>query len=392
MTLSAELSDSVSHIKLDSRDIYLVGTAHVSAESVEDVSSTVGLVKPDSICVELCQGRYKTLTDRQSWKKMDVFTIVKQKKSLFLLVQLVMSAFYRKLGEKLGVKPGAEMLEGIRLTEETGAKLILADRDIQITLKRVWGYLGFWTKLKLLSHLLAGLFSNEEIDAEMIDKMKKTDQLEAIMQEFAEKFPEVKKRLIDERDIYLAEKIRQASGNTVAVVGAGHVDGIKGHIQTATDLTELEQLPPASIWPKFIKWIIPLAIVGLLVIGFLRGGLQNSVESIYIWVLVNGVLSSLGAIIALAHPLTVVAAFLAAPLTSLNPFMAAGWVAGLVQAIVAKPTVADFENLAEATSSVKGFWKNPVTRILLVVVLANLGSGIATFISGGWIAARSLGN
>ena len=385
-----QLPESVTNIKLENKDIYLVGTAHVSKQSVEDVREAVEKIKPGTICVELCESRYKSIIQRDSWKKLDIFKVIKEKKALFLLTQLIMTSFYRKLGQQLGIEPGAEMVEGIKQSEKTGATLILADREIEITLKRVWGYLNFWNKLKMMSQILAGLLFSEKIDEDLIEQMKKQDQLETIMETFTKAFPEIKKRLIDERDIYLSEKIKNAPGKVVmVVVGAGHVPGIQKQIHKENSLETITEVPPKSIVPEIIKWAIPVAIVTLLVIGFLKGGTQHSIQSIYIWVLVNGILSALGAALAFAHPLTILSAFIGAPLTSLNPMVAAGWVAGLVQVWVKKPTVSDFEDLPNAISSVKGFWKNPVSRILLVVVFANLGSSFGTFISGSWIAARA---
>ena len=384
------LGESVSHVRLDDKNIYLVGTAHVSKESVEDVKATIEAVNPDTICVELCPARHKAMTQPDSWEKMDIFKIIKEKKSVLLLAQLIMSSFYRRLGEQLGVQPGAEMLEGVRQAEERGAELVLADRDIQITLKRVWGYLGFWNKMKLLTHILLSVFSAEKIDEELIEEIKKQDQLENVMSAFTKSFPEIKKRLIDERDIYLSQKTRNAGGkNIVVVVGAGHVPGITEHIQKDYPLEPLIEIPPKSIVPSIFKWAIPLLIIGILIAGFFRGSTEHFLQSIYIWVFVNGVLSALGAATAFGHPVTILASFIAAPLTSLNPAVAAGWVAGLVQACVKKPTVADFQNLPNAVSTVKGFWSNPVTRILLVVVLANLGSALGTYISLWWIGTRT---
>lgn len=383
------LPASVHHITIEGKNIYLVGTAHVSKKSVEDVSNTIETVNPDAICVELCAARHKAIVQRDNWKQMNIFKIIKEKKAVFLLAQLIMSSFYRRIGEQLGVQPGAEMVEGIKQAEKTGAELVLADRDIEITLKRVWRNLNFFNKLKMASHILATLFVGEKIDESLIEKIKEQDQLETIMETFSESFPEVKKRLIDERDIYLAQKIRSAPGTTiVAVVGAGHVPGIQQHIHKNEPIAPLMEVPPKSIIPAILKWAIPALIMTLLIAGFFKGGRQHSVESIYIWILVNGVLSAVGAAIALAHPLTILATFVAAPITSLNPTIAAGWVSGLVQVWVKKPTVSDLEDLPNAISSVKGFWVNPVSKILLVVVLANLGSSLGTFISGSWIAAR----
>jgi pheromone shutdown-related protein TraB len=385
------LPDRVSAITVDNRQIYLVGTAHVSQESVDDVRRTVEQVDPDTICIELCASRHKAMTQKDTWKKMDIVKVIKKKKAVLLLAQLIMSSFYRRLGEQLGVQPGAEMLEGIECAKQRNARLILADRDIEITLKRVWGYLGFWNKMKLLSSLMLSIFSKEEIDSDTIETLKQQDQLESIMAEFAEQFPEIKLRLIDERDIYLAQKIRAAEGQRiVAVVGAGHCQGIKQHIQQDESLEELVTIPKKSIIPKLIGWSIPLLLLALWGYGFYTKGAKFSIETIWIWFLVNGTLSALGAAIALAHPLTILSAFLGAPITSLNPLIAAGWVAGLVQAIVKRPTVDDMEDLPNAIYSAKGFWTNPVTRILLVVIFANLGSVLGTWISGFWIAARSV--
>jgi len=384
------LPKSVEQITLAEKEIYVVGTAHVSAESVEDVKVTVDAVGPDSICVELCAARHKALVQKDNWKKMDIFKVIKEKRALFLLAQLILNSFYTRLGKQLKVQPGAEMIEGMKLAEKTGAELVLADRNIEITLKRVWGYLNLWNKLVMTSQLMASFFVGGSIDSELVEEMKSKDQLENIMEAFTESFPEVKKRLIDERDIYLSQKIRTAPGKKiVAVVGAGHVKGIKEHIKHVISLEPIMEIPPKSIIPQILKWAIPLLIVVLLVVGFFKGGAEHSVESIYIWILVNGLLSAAGTAIAFGHPLTILSAFVGAPITSLNPMIAAGWVAGLVQAWIKKPTVHDLEDLPNAISSVKGFWLNPVSRILLVVVLANLGSTFGTIISGIWIAERT---
>ena len=384
------LPDSVTRIQLDAKTIYLVGTAHVSHQSVADVRTVIEALQPDSVCVELCPSRYKAIVQPENWKQMDVFKIVKEHKALFVLVQLIMSSFYKKIGKKLGIMPGAEMVESIQQARRHGAELVLADRDVNITLKRVWGYLSFWQKLKLLFQLIWSSFDTDELDEQTIEELKAKDQLEVIMKEMAKSFPGVKQRLIDERDLYLASKIQQAPGPiVVAVVGAGHVNGIREHIRESIDVAPLLRLPPKSLLPTILKWTIPIVIALLLIYGFVQGGARHSFESITIWILVNGLFSALGVALALAHPLTILSAFVAAPLTSLNPTIAAGWVSGLVQAWVKKPKVADLENLPQALGSLRLFWLNPVCRILLVVLLANLGSSLGTFVAGSWIAARS---
>ncbi|MBN2809847.1 MAG: TraB/GumN family protein [Deltaproteobacteria bacterium] len=394
MTLSTlpqnpSLPESVRYISIPGKDIYLVGTAHVSAKSVTEVRKTIQTLRPDTVAVELCPPRYEAMMRPEHWQQMDIVKVIKEKKALFLLAQLILSAFYRRLGQQLGVQPGAEMMAGISEAEAIGAELVLADRPIDITLKRVWGYLGWWQKMKMIFHLLSGVLLSEEIDQEMVEEMLNQDQLEGLLTEFTAGFPEVKRRLIDERDIFLAQKLRQAPGRSiVGVVGAGHLEGISREIKIETPLAPILELPPRSPWMNIFKWAIPGLIVAMIIVGFFQGGGQHSLESIYIWLLVNGILAALGAAAACGHPLTILAAFIAAPLTSLNPLVAAGFVSGLVQAWVKKPTVADLEALPTAITSVKGFWHNPVSRILLVVALSNLGSAIGTFVSGSWIAAR----
>lgn len=376
-------------VALEGKTVYVVGTAHVSAQSVADVRAAVAAVRPDAVAIELCEPRYQGLVKKEAWRHTNLFQVVRQGKAMFLLAQLVLQSFYRRLGKQLEVEPGAEMLAAAACAEETGARLALIDRRIDITLKRVWRNLGFWRRLKLFGVLAGGLFSAEEIGPEEIEALKHRDQLEALLGEMGQAFPEIKRRLIDERDVYLAQKLRQVPGERiVAVVGAGHVPGLLAAIRTETPLEELERLPPRTRWSKVWPWLVPAGVVALIGWGFYRGGAERGVDSIAIWIGVNGALAALGAGLARAHPLTVLAAFIAAPVTSLNPTIAAGWVAGLVEAWLRPPAVADFEALPAALESLRGFWRSPVIRILLVVALANVGSSLGTFVAIPWIAAR----
>ena len=390
---SVRLPESVTEVELDGRRLYLVGTAHVSKQSIEDVRITIEMVRPDTVCVELDESRYRNLIDKNRWKKTNITRVIREGKAMLLLSSLIMTSFQRRIGKQLGVEPGAELLEGVRVAKETGARLVLADRDIQITLKRTWRNLGFFNRVKMATQLATSLFVAEEIDEKMIEELKQGEKLADALDMLAREFPLVKGPLIDERDDYLAEKVRSAPGESVvAVVGAGHVPGMVSRLEEGPiDVKPLDQVPGQALTGRVLKWAIPGVIIALLVYGFLTGEREQTLESAAIWFLINGSLSALGAAIALGHPITVLTAFVAAPLTSLNPMLAAGWVSGLVQAVVKKPTVEDLEQLPEAINTASGFWSNSVCRILLVVVFSNLGSVAGTFIAGSWIAVRDSG-
>ena len=383
------LPSSVATVALEGKTVYIVGTAHVSAKSVQEVRDVVDAVRPDTIAIELCEPRYQGMVKKEAWRHTNIFQVIRQGKTMFLLAQLVMQSFYRRLGKHLEVEPGAEMLAGAACAEATGARLELIDRRIDITLKRVWRHLGFWHRVKLFGVMIEAMFGTEEIGEKDIEALKKQDQLESLMGEMGQAFPEIKRRLIDERDIYLAQKLRAAPGERiVAVVGAGHVPGMLKAIREPMELAELESLPPPSRWSKIWPWLIPAVVMVLIGWGFIQGGAERGIDSLVIWAGVTGTMAALGALLALPHPLTVLSAFLAAPLTTLHPALAAGWVAGLVEAWIHPPSVADFESLPSALETLRGFLRHPVVRILLVVVTTNLGASVGTFVAIPWIASR----
>lgn len=385
-----DLPASVQRLEIDEREVFLVGTAHVSPQSVRDTKEAIETLEPDTVCVELCEARYQNLENQDSWRKLDIFQVLREGKAALLLSSFLMHSFQRRIAQRFGIEPGAEMREAIARARERGARLELIDRDIQISLKRTWSSLGFWQRTKVMTQLVGSAFVGDDLKEEDIEKLKDTGNLTDLMSALAEALPSVKDTLIDERDAYMAEKLRRSAGpRTVAVVGAGHLPGITGLADAECDLEELETVPEPPLWPRIIKWALPIVIIALLAYGFIQGGAERGVESIYLWILINGSLSALGAAIALGHPLTILSAFAAAPLTSLNPFIAAGWVAGLVQALLRRPLVADMENLADSLGSARGFWSNRLTRVLLVVVLSNLGSVLGTAVALPWIAARA---
>jgi pheromone shutdown-related protein TraB len=373
----------IHHLSLADKKVTLIGTAHVSKESVKLVKSVISTEKPDTVCVELCQSRYQAFKQRTSWRETDIVKVIKEKKAFVLLSNLILASFQRRIAEKLDIRPGQEMLQAIESAKEIEADVHLADRDIRITLSRTWRVMGFWSKIKLIFQLILSFGEIEEINQDDIEKLKQQDVLDTVISEVGKSHPEIRKTLIDERDQYLAQKIGKASGNNiVAVVGAGHVPGIKEYWGTGIDLKGLEELPPKKKgFGIFSKWILPIFIILLICYGFFAGGVDSGADMVTMWILANGVLAGIGALAALAHPFTILASILAAPLTSINPMIAAGWVSGLVEAFSRKPKVRDFENLPWDILSAKGFWRNKVTRILLVVVFTNLGSTIGTFVA-----------
>ena len=367
---------------MEDKEIILVGTAHVSLESADLVANVIEEEKPDTVAVELCESRYQAMTEKNRWQETDLIKVIKEKKAFLLLSNLMMASFQKKIGKKLGIKPGEEMLRAIKAAKEMEAEIHLADRDVRTTLSRTWRFMGLWTKIKLLLQLITSMGEMGDIEKEDIEKLKQQDVLETLLSELGKTLPELQQVLIDERDQYLAYKIRTAPGKKiVAVVGAGHVPGIKKYWHEPVDMADLETIPPKGKWGGVLKWGIPSLVILLIILGFYMAGANAGADMIKWWILANAVLAGLGAAVALAHPLTVAAAFIASPITSLNPMVAAGWVAGLVQVFLVKPKVKDFERLPEDIVSVKGFWRNKITRILLIVVLTNLGSSLGAFVA-----------
>ncbi len=375
-------TNNIHSLFFEEKEVILVGTAHVSKESTRLVADVIETEKPDTVCVELCEARYQSIRQKDKWLETDIIKVIKEKKSFLLLSNLLLASFQKRIADKFDIKPGEEMIKAIETGEAVGAGIHLADRNIRITLAKTWRAMGLWGKIKLLFQLLLSMGEIGEISEEDIEKMKQEDVLETLLADVGKSLPVLKDILIDERDQYLTHKIRTAPGKKiVAVVGAGHVPGIKKYWDAKIDMERLNQIPPKGKLSGILKWIIPLGILILFVWGFYRGGSHVGADMITWWVMANGILAGLGAVIALAHPLTILSSILAAPLTSLNPMIAAGWVSGLVEAFSRKPKVRDFENLPEDILSIKGFWKNKITRILLVVVFTNLGSSIGTFVA-----------
>ncbi|MDJ0815183.1 MAG: TraB/GumN family protein [Desulfobacterales bacterium] len=379
---TAEKIESLYHLENGDKSVILIGTAHVSKESAQQVREIIQQEEPDTVCVELCASRYQSIRQKERWQQTDIVKVIKEKKSFLLLSNLLLASFQKRIAKQFDINPGAEMIEAIQTAEAVGAGIHLADRDIRTTLSRTWHSMGLWSKFKLIFQLVMSMGEVKDIKAEDIEKMKQEDVLESLLAEVGRSLPALKNILIDERDQYLAEKIKAAPGKKiVAVVGAGHVQGIQKYWLTDIDLQALEELPPRKKMTGLLKWLIPGVILAMFIAGFFYGGAKAGQDMLVWWIAANAILAGLGAIIALAHPATIISSMLAAPLTSLNPMIAAGWVSGLVEAFSRKPKVKDLETLPDDILSVRGFWRNKVTRILLVVVFTNLGSSIGTFVA-----------
>jgi pheromone shutdown-related protein TraB len=372
----------VHHLKYNDKEITLVGTAHVSRDSVQVVADVISKQRPDTVCIELCESRYQSLRHKDQWQDTDIVKVIKEKKSFLLLSNLLLASFQKRLAKKLDIRPGQEMIQAVESAESVGAAIHLADRDIRTTLSRTWRIMRFWDKLKLVFHVVLSIGGVNEISEEDVEKMKQEDVLETLLSEVGKSLPVLRDILIDERDQYLSHRIKTAPGrNIVAVVGAGHVPGIKKYWHADVDIQKLDRLPSKRKIYGVLKWIVPAAILALILYGFYYGGARAGSDMLTWWVMTNGVLAGIGAVIAFAHPFTILSSVMAAPLTSLNPMIAAGWVSGLVEAFSRKPKVKDFEQLQEDIHTIKGFWRNKVSRILLVVVFTNLGSSLGTFVA-----------
>lgn len=382
------MNQPLKHITLNDREIILVGTAHISKESIEDVKQCVTSEQPDCVCVELDEQRYKALTNEKQWQQLDIIEVLKSGKGFLLLANLVLAAFQKRIGSDVGVKPGDEMKAAVTIAEELSIKTELVDRPIHITLKRAWAKNSLWGKSKLLAALLSSAFSTEKLSAEQIEALKDKSEMDGMMAEMAEYLPQVKEALIDERDRYLATKIWNAPGKKiVAVLGAGHLAGTEAYLEqlkngtVPNDVSDIADVPPKSALAKVSGWIFPALIVLLIAAGFFKGGVAASSALLLRWLLWNGSLAAAGTLIALGHPVSIITGFLGAPLATLNPFIGVGLFTGIVQAWVRKPQVADMENLTTDVMSIKGWYKNKIAHILLIFFLSSLGGAIGNFIA-----------
>jgi pheromone shutdown-related protein TraB len=387
-------SEDVEVIEIDGREFVLVGTAHISQESVELVRNIIEAEKPDCVCIELDAQRYEALSQQKRFASLDLREVIRNQQLAALLMNLLLASYQKRLGGKLGVVPGSELLEAAKVAEENDIAISLCDRDIRVTLRRAWASLSLWKKAMLVSTFAASAFEDPELSEEELNRIKQKDVLSELMNELGQAMPTLKEALIDERDRYLAQKIRESEGQKlVAVVGAGHIQGMKQAILEGRDedLEEISTIPKVSPWLKWIGWAIPALIVSALgYIGVTQGAAAASDNAIF-WFLINAVPCAIGGVIALAHPLTILAGFISAPFTSLTPVIGAGYVTAFVQTYVHPPLVHEFQSVGEDIATLRGWWHSRLLRVFLVFILTTLGSVVGTWVGGSVIVSNIFG-
>ena len=407
---------AVALLDKDGTPIHLIGTAHISARSVEEVREVIARVRPDVVCVELCQGRHDTLTKEGAFRELDVFKVVREGKGLYLLAHLALGSYQRRMGQALGVKPGAELLAAIQAAKEVGARVELVDRDIHTTLKRTWANLGLWKRSQLMASLLVGFEDSDdkpppaqgtdaaapprlsalgaapgELSAEDIEQLKEPKALSEMLAELARALPEIKKPLIDERDAYLMSSIEDAARGArevVAVVGAAHVPGMREQFGKPVDRAALDKPPPPSkIWTA-IKWLFPILLVAGLVWGAFNSDKVDYQDVLIALVLPTSIGAGALTLLGGGTLLSVLTAIVIAPIAAIHPLLGTGMVVGVVEAWRRKPTVVDCERLPDDIATFRGFFRNPVLRILLVAILSGLGTMVGMWVGAAWLASR----
>jgi pheromone shutdown-related protein TraB len=378
-------------IALEGREFVLVGTAHISRESVDLVRRVIEREEPDCVCIELDSRRYQALSQQRRFESLDLKQVIRSRQLATLMFNLLLAAYQRHLGLELGIEPGSELLEAARTAEERGIPVALCDRDIRVTLRRAWRSLSWFRKFLLLSSLLEVLFEKPELTEEDLRELRQQDVMTKLMQELGEAFPGLKTVLIDERDAFLGERIKRTPGQRiVAVVGAGHLEGIRRALTEGrgADLDALDTIPPvSSIW-KWVGWGIPALILGSLVLIGVRQGASAAGANLLFWILVSGTSSAVGAALALAHPATIAAAFLAAPITALSPLIGVGHVTAFVQAYLKPPLVSEFKELSRDVGSLGGWWRSRLLRIFLVFLLSTFGGILGNWVGGAEIISN----
>ena len=391
---SIENTHLIRPVQVGNTTYVLLGTAHVSPESVADVRREIRSGEYDAVAVELCESRYRSLMDPQSLETLDLFQVLRSGRAGMVMASLALGAYQQRLARQFDIQPGAELLAAVKGGEQRGVPVWVIDREIGTTLKRVYRSVPWWQRYSIFTGLIGSLLSRQQVTAADIERLKQGDMLESTFSEFAAESAALHAPLIDERDQYMAARLiesAQSSANAtpqrvLVVVGAGHLAGIERYLRDGLSAPEqtreaLEQIPPPARWPRLLPWLVVVVILAGFAIGFSRST-ELGLSLVADWVVINGALCALGVALARAHPVTVLGAFVAAPLTSLNPTIGAGMVAGGIELMMRRPRVADFRELRDAVASWRGWWRNRVARTLLVFLMATLGSAVGTYLAG----------
>ncbi len=366
----------------------ILGTAHVSSESVELVRNQIEDWGPDLVAVELCPSRMAALTEPESLESEDLLKIIKEGRSAMILLQSALAAQQRRMGISSGEKPGAELLAAVNAAEESDIAVEMIDRDVVITLRRAWRKMGMIEKWRILNALL---WEEDDEEVSIDEVLGDSDLLSSMMEEAREVAPRAGEVLIDERDAFLAGRIQQirGKGKVLAVIGAGHLSGVVQNLgepamETTSRLAVLSEEPPKSVWPIALMAAIPVFLLGAVGWMAYNGEMEELKQTAQTWLVLNALLAGLGVLIARGHPLSILVGAVASPITSLNPTLAAGWFAGYTQLKVASPTGKDAQDFLKLDET-SLFWKNRVGRVLLVTALGNVGSMV-----GAWLAGASI--
>ena len=372
-------------VESNGRTFLLVGTAHISQESADLVRQVISREQPDCVCVELDTQRFTALSEGTRWDGLDLKEVIRKRQLSALLANLILASYQKRLGGQLGVTPGTELLEATKVADEHEIPVALCDRAVRVTMLRAWRSTSFVRKFWLLSMLISSMFDSTRVSEDDLRDIRKKDVLTELLNELGAMFPALHKVLIDERDLYMAEKMRQCEGDrVVGVVGAAHVSGIVQALERSSpvDLRELDSVPKTLPIGKWIGWAIPALIIAAIAAIGLRQGAAAMGDSVLYWILVNAIPCAIGATLALAHPLTILAGLVAAPLTSLTPIIGAGYVTAFVQAYVAPPLVHELQTIAEDMRVPGNWWRNRLLRIFLAFILPTFGSLIGTYVGG----------
>ena len=379
---------SVNNIVEIDDELRILGTAHVSSESVELVRNQIEEWGPDLVAVELCPSRMAALTEPESLESEDLLKIIKEGRSAMILLQSALAAQQRRMGISSGEKPGAELLAAVNAAEESDIPVEMIDRDVVITLRRAWKKMGMVEKWRILNAIL---WEEDDEEVSIDEVLGDSDLLSSMMEEAREVAPRAGEVLIDERDSFLAGRIQQirGKGKVLAVIGAGHLSGVVQNLgepamETTSRLAELSEEPPKSVWPIALMAAIPVFLLGAVGWMAYNGEMEELKQTAQTWLALNALLAGLGVLIARGHPLSILVGAVASPITSLNPTLAAGWFAGYTQLKVASPTGKDAQDFLKLDET-SLFWKNRVGRVLLVTALGNVGSMV-----GAWLAGASI--